>query len=282
MPDLAIYGLGEMGSDIARCLVGRGLSVVGFDPVCDPEIESPNFQRGDSVGAVASIARAHLIVVKRLADLESLLLADDGLSARAPGSSLIMLHTTVTPQVARELSSRVRRTHGHTLLDAALSRRGGQIIEGSLSLFVGGSDTDFTVARRVMDMYADNVVHVGPTGAGMTVKLCNNWLLYGNRHTALQALKVGQELGVDVDVLRAALTTSTGSSWALEHYSTLDEEILAGRGAPLAMRDRTASELHMAKEMIAAVGELPSTLQETFALLDLLEQPPASDVDHLR
>ncbi|ROO86718.1 3-hydroxyisobutyrate dehydrogenase [Actinocorallia herbida] len=276
MPDIAIYGLGEMGAEIARCLVRRGSALAAYDPVADPEIVSPGFRCGGSVGEVAATAPAHLVVVKRLPDLEALLFADDGLGARAMPGSLIVLHTTVTPQLVLDLRRRVADRYGHTLVDAALSRRDGKISEGSLSLLVGGTDADLAVSRPVLETYADNVVHVGAPGAGMAAKLCNNWLLYSNRHAALQALEAGRSMGLDVDVLRGALAASTGSSWALLHYSDLDAAILDGRGAPAVVRDRTAAELGMVREMTTAAGAVPTTLEETFALLDTMRPAEAT------
>ena len=99
----------------------------------------------------------------------------------------------------------MRTATGHTLIDAALSRRDGRISEGSLSLLVGGTDADLAAARPVLDNYANNVVHVGPPGAGMTAKLCNNWLLYSNRHAALPALKAGRR--------SASISTCCAGRW---------------------------------------------------------------------
>ncbi|MFE7117750.1 NAD(P)-dependent oxidoreductase [Streptomyces sp. NPDC057654] len=270
MPDIAVYGLGEMGADITRCIAGSGRELAAYDPVVDLSGELPGLRQCASAGEAAAGARVHLVVLKRLSDLQSLLFDDGALCASAPRGSLVVLHTTLTPQTVRELHTRVRDGYGHALIDAALSRRGGRVSEGSLSLFLGGSGADIAAARATLEVYADNIVHAGPTGAGMTVKLCNNWLLYSNRNAALQALRTGRELGVEIDVLRQALAASTGASWALAHYSELDEAIIAGRGAPAVARDRTASELGMAREMAASVGEPPTSLQEAFALIDAM------------
>ncbi|MCS0636932.1 NAD(P)-binding domain-containing protein [Streptomyces sp. LP05-1] len=270
MVDIALYGLGEMGADIARCLVGGGTRLHAYDPVAGVELDAPHFHRHTTAGEAARAASAHLVVVKRPEDLETLLFGPDGVCAAASPDSLIVLHTTLTPDAVRELRGRVRDGHGHTLIDAALSRRGGAVRDGSLSLFVGADEAEFIRARPILERYADNVVHAGAGGAGMTVKLCNNWLLYSNRHAALQAIRTGRELGVDPEVLRGALASSTGASWALAHYSELDEAIVTGRGAPPVVRDRTESELGMAREMAASSGEVPTSLRETFALLDAM------------
>ncbi|WP_102924732.1 NAD(P)-dependent oxidoreductase [Streptomyces noursei] len=269
MANLALYGLGEMGADIARCLVARGVELHAYDPVADVAPEADHFHRCATAAEAARAATVHLVVVKRPDDVRTLLFGADGLCAAAPPGSHVVLHTTLTPQTVRELADAVRE-QGHILLDAALSRRDGLVRDGSLSLFVGGSAAELGTVWPVLERYADNVVHAGPTGAGMTVKLCNNWLLYSNRHAALQALRTGRALGVDPDVLRGALATSTGSSWALAHYSDLDEAIVTGQGAPAVVRDRTTSELHMARDMAATSGQVPTSLQETFALLDAM------------
>ncbi|GAA2640926.1 NAD(P)-dependent oxidoreductase [Streptomyces axinellae] len=270
MVELALYGLGEMGSDIARCLAGRGVRLHAYDPVAEVEVDGEGFQRHDSARDAARTASVHLIVLKHRADVEALLFGAEGVCASAPPESLLILHTTLTPEAVRELHARTREGHGHTLIDAALSRRGGAVSDGSLSLFTGADEVAFARAQPVLEHYADNVVHAGDVGAGMTVKLCNNWLLYSNRHAALQAIRTGRELGVDPGVLRESLASSTGASWALTHYSDLDEGIVTGQGAPAVVRDRTASELGMAREMATRGGTVPSSLQETFALLEVM------------
>ncbi|MFJ8229726.1 NAD(P)-dependent oxidoreductase [Streptomyces sp. NPDC094448] len=269
MADLALYGLGEMGADIAYCLVTGGTELRAYDPVADVTMTAGTFHRCGTAAEAARTATVHLVVVKHPDDVRTLLFGPGGICAAAPPGSCVVLHTTLTPQTVRELADELCR-RGHTLLDAALSRRNGLVREGSLSLFVGGTAEDVTAVRPVLERYADNVVHAGPAGAGMTVKLCNNWLLYSNRHAALQALGTGRALGVDPEILRAALAVSTGSSWALTHYSDLDEAIVTGHGAPAVVRDRTASELRMARDMTAVGGEVPSSLLETFGLLDVM------------
>ena len=66
------------------------------------------------------------------------------------------------------------------------------------------------------------------------------------------------------------------------HYSDLDAAILEGRGAPTIVRDRTSSELGMVREMMTAAGGVPTTLEETYTLLDAMRQPEASDGAGLR
>lgn len=276
--DVAVYGLGEMGADIARCLAARGLVPNVYDPAGSPVLKADGVRPGLSVAQVAAESRVHIVVVKQLLDLEELLFAADGLCSAAPADSLIILHTTVTPQVAMALRAKAAE-HGHTMLDAALSRRDGMIKDGSLSLLVGAEPAELQRAKSVLDSYADNVVHMGPPGSGMIAKLCNNWLLYANRHAALQALSAGRQLGLDVNVLLGALSSSSGSSWALAHYSDFDEAILDGRDASPTMLDRTYAELCLVRAMVSPAGTLPTTLVDTIAWVETIRGQQPKEVD---
>lgn len=271
MMDVAVYGLGEMGRDIATCISAGGSSVVGYDPLVDSVASSNAMRLARSVAEAARSAQVHLIIVKDVGDVEEVLFGEDGVAVNADKDALIVLHTTVPPSKVRTLASRLRTEYDLTLLDAALSRRDGLVAEGSLSLFVGASSDDMTRVLPILRAYADNIVRAGDVGAGMTVKLCNNWLLYCNRHSALQALEVGARLGIGIEVLKDAVAASTGSSWALQHYSEIDENILNGLGAPSVVRSRTRSELGMVEEMVSELGELPSSLVETLKLVDAME-----------
>ncbi|MBD2830405.1 hypothetical protein ID875_27440 [Streptomyces globisporus] len=254
--EIALYGLGEMGSEIARCLARGGARVHAYDPSESVEVEEQNLVRWGSVRHAAEKASVHLVIAKHLSDVESLLFSADGIGPNASQKSLIALHTTLTPEVVRDLHTRMGDTHGHMLVDAALSRRGGAVREVRCPCSSGRrrglrrSPAGLRPLRRQRrPRRRRRCRHDGQALQQLAV--------YANRHSALQAIRTGRQLGVDPAVLTDALASSTGSSWALSHYSDLDEAIVTGRGAPAVIRDRTASELGMAKQMAAGMVRCP-------------------------
>lgn len=70
------------------------------------------------------------------------------------------------------------------------------------------------VVRPALSAYADPVPHVGALGAGQRVKLVNNALVAARPGLLAQAARLGWRLGVEEDVLPAALTQGSAAGRA--------------------------------------------------------------------
>src|SRR5207248_8718739 len=105
-------------------------------------------------------------------DVEHVALGPEGLLAVARKGSLYVDMSTVRPATSRALA-KAGGERGVGVLDAPVS--GGQqgAIEASLSIMVGGETADFEAAEPVLSALGKTVVHVGPSGAGQTVKAAN-------------------------------------------------------------------------------------------------------------
>jgi 2-hydroxy-3-oxopropionate reductase len=77
---------------------------------------------------------------------------------------------------------------------------------------VGGAADDFAAARPLFDVVGSTVAHVGPSGAGQTVKAANQLIVAGNIELLAEALVFLDAFGVDlaaaVDVLGGGLAGS--------------------------------------------------------------------------
>jgi 2-hydroxy-3-oxopropionate reductase len=98
---------------------------------------------------------------------------------------------------------------GIRVLDAPVS--GGQqgAIEASLSIMVGGEPATFEVAMPVLKVLGSTVVHVGPAGAGQTLKAANQLIVAGTIELVAEAIVLVEACGVDphaaVRILAAGL-----------------------------------------------------------------------------
>lgn len=61
------------------------------------------------------------------------------------------------------------------MMDAPLGRTPAQAVDGLLNIMSAGEKGDFDRAKPVFDDLGENVFHVGPIGAGHTLKLINNF-----------------------------------------------------------------------------------------------------------
>ena len=99
------------------------------------------------------------------------------------------------------------------MLDAPVS--GGEVgaVEASLSIMVGGEAADFEAAKPVLEAVGKTIVHVGPAGAGQTVKAANQLIVAGNIELVAEAIVFLEAYGVDMEaaleVLGGGLAGST-------------------------------------------------------------------------
>jgi 3-hydroxyisobutyrate dehydrogenase-like beta-hydroxyacid dehydrogenase len=109
------------------------------------------------------------------------------------------------------------------VVDAPVSGGPHDIAAGKLTLFVGGADDAVARLRPILGCYGDPVLHVGPIGAGQTVKLVNNALFAGHIGLLAESIRLGERLGVPASTVLGALAHGSATSRVLD--------IVAARGS---------------------------------------------------
>jgi 3-hydroxyisobutyrate dehydrogenase-like beta-hydroxyacid dehydrogenase len=69
--------------------------------------------------------------------------------------------------------------------------------------------------------FCSDIVHIGPVGHGQIAKAINNFSLWVSGLALIEAGRLCEAFGVDLPRLREALLISTGTSGALEGWSTM-------------------------------------------------------------
>jgi 2-hydroxy-3-oxopropionate reductase len=110
-----------------------------------------------------------------------------------PGVQHIAVSTTDIVGCVEALAAR-----GVRFLDAPVS--GGEVgaREATLSIMVGGAAEDFQAARPVLESLGRTIVHVGPVGAGQTVKAANQLIVAGVIELVSEAIVLLEAHGVDM------------------------------------------------------------------------------------
>ena len=175
---IGVIGLGSIGGSIARCLVEDGLQVVGFD--LDPGMQENARQKGVTIAdSAAAVAQQTGILLLSLPDsdaVEQACVGTHGILTAGTNNLLVIDATSGYPQQTRKIGEQLAQA-GITMMDAAVTAPGGganMVNERNLTFFVGGSETAVAQGRGVLDRLGDKLFHVGPLGAGQTVKLINN------------------------------------------------------------------------------------------------------------
>jgi 3-hydroxyisobutyrate dehydrogenase-like beta-hydroxyacid dehydrogenase len=250
---VGFVGAGLMGAPMVARLVGAGhdvtvssrsparLAATGWRVVGSPE------DAADGAEVVCSIVPDSPEVT---AVVESVL-------KTAAAGTVIVEMSTISPTTARELASRCAAA-GVDYLDCPVS--GGPVgaEAGTLAIWVGGDAAAMERARPVLEVLGqpDKIRHCGAVGAGLAVKLANNFLGAVNAAASAEALAIAREAGVDPSLVVEAVNDGTGANWQLSNL--FPRKVLRGDFEPGFRISHMAKDLRIAAEVAAEFRlELP-------------------------
>ncbi len=213
---VGVIGLGAMGAPMARNLVAAGHAVVVHSRSRGP-VDALAAAGARPAGTPAELAGAADVLITMLPDegtTRRVLEGDDGLLAGARAGQLLVDMGTASPAGARALAELGAR-HGLAVLDAPVS--GGDVgaQEGTLSIMVGGEAADVERARPVLEAMG-TPFHVGPHGAGQTLKACNQIVVAGTIAIVSEALVLGERSGVDPAAVLEVLSGGLAANRVME------------------------------------------------------------------
>ncbi|MCD9586754.1 2-hydroxy-3-oxopropionate reductase [Streptomyces sp. 8ZJF_21] len=211
---IAFIGLGIMGGPMAANLVRAGHTVTGYNR-SRPAIDKLVAAGGRGAGSVAeAVADAEVVITMVPADpqVEEVVLGEGGVLEHVKPGTLVIDMSSITPQTSIKVAAAAKEK-GVRTLDAPVSGGEAGAIEAVLSIMVGGEADDFADAKPVFDAMGTTVIHVGPTGAGQTVKAANQLIVAVNIQVVAEAVVFLENAGVDLpvalDVLAGGLAGST-------------------------------------------------------------------------
>ncbi len=217
----AFIGLGVMGYPMAGHLAQRaGLDVAVYNRTAakaDQWAGEFGGKARPTPAAAAQEADLVCLCVGNDHDLRAVMLGQGGVLEGVNAGAIIADHTTVSAEIARELSAEAVRK-GAVFLDAPVS--GGQIgaEKGQLTVMVGGDAEAFAAVEPVMrQSYAREIRHMGPSGAGQLTKMVNQICIAGVLQGLAEGLAFGMKAGLDMDRALAVTTKGSAQSWQMEN-----------------------------------------------------------------
>jgi 3-hydroxyisobutyrate dehydrogenase-like beta-hydroxyacid dehydrogenase len=206
MSQVAVVGLGAMGSRIAHRLLASGHELVVWNR--DPAKAEHLVEAGARAVATAAEATAEAeAVITMVADPRALQDVTEGPAGVAAGASdvTVVQMSTVGTEATARLSSLLRPDVG--LLDAPVLGSVTEAESGTLKIYAGGEGSLVERWTPLLSSLGD-VVHVGPVGAGSAAKLVANATLVGVIGVLGEALALGEHLGLAQSTIFEVLGTT--------------------------------------------------------------------------
>jgi 3-hydroxyisobutyrate dehydrogenase len=205
MTTVAVIGLGRMGGAMAARLVDTGQKVVVWNrtPQRSQALAEHGAEVAESPGAAARDADLVLVCVADPDAQRDVLFGDGGVLAGGAVKGVLVSTSTVAPADVVELAR-----HTPAVLDVGLLGNHQHAREGKLRLYVGGQESTVDQIRPLLEPLAQQVLHAGPLGSGMQLKLLMNLLMGVQVQAMAEAVALGVSGGLDRRTVLDAITVS--------------------------------------------------------------------------
>ena len=187
-----------MGAAIAGRLLGLGHEVAVWNRTAQ-KAQALAAAGAKVASTPAELAAQSEFIISILSDakaIEQTYNGAQGLLSDDVKGKLFIEMSTVRPQTEKTLAEKVKGK-GAALIECPVGGTIGPARDGKLFGFAGGEAADLARAKPLLDQMCRRVEHVGPVGAGASMKLAINLPLYVFWQAFGEALSLCEELGLD-------------------------------------------------------------------------------------
>ena len=213
---VGFIGLGNMGNPMALNVRKNGFPMTVFD--IDPKVMQNLIEAGArGASSAREVAQSSDVLITSLPgspEVEAAYLAPGGLVDSAKSGAILVDLSSVLPATPRKIETRAREK-GLQFLEAPVSGGVTGARAATLAIMVGGDAAALERVRDVLKCIGPNITHIGPAGAGNTIKAINNMMSNVNAIAMMEGLAVGLKAGLDLKTMADVITKSSGNSNAL-------------------------------------------------------------------
>jgi 3-hydroxyisobutyrate dehydrogenase-like beta-hydroxyacid dehydrogenase len=224
---IGMVGIGMMGHGIASNLVKHGHELAVFEHPGNQPLDgliAAGATTYKSLKELAARSDVVILVLTGAPQVEEVLTGAGGiLEGLRPGAVVIDCSTSI-PSTTVRMAGAVRAAGGR-LLDSPMTRTPKEAAEGRLNLLIGGDAALLEECRPLLKCFAENITHMGPVGAGHSMKLLHNYVSLGMVSLLAEAAACAGRNGVAPEAFVDVLSKGGGGGIALERIKPF---LLAG------------------------------------------------------
>ncbi len=237
---VGFIGVGNMGNPMAQNLIKAGHTLLVHD------LKREAARNLEDMGAAwvnrsqetTTGTEAVFTSLPMPADVEKVVLGEDGILAGMAAGATIIDMSTNSPTMVRRLADKVKEKRVN-FLDAPVSGGVRGARNATLAVMVGGDKEVYNKFEPLLKAIGSNVFHVGDSGAGNVAKLVNNMMAFINMLGAIEGLVLGAKAGMDPHTLWQVVKAGSGNSflWESGGRAILRDRLLPTFTAELACKD---------------------------------------------
>jgi 3-hydroxyisobutyrate dehydrogenase-like beta-hydroxyacid dehydrogenase len=260
-PSVGFIGLGLMGKPMSLNLLKAGYTVTVWNRTASraEEVVAAGGTLAKSAREVAASCDVLITIVSDPPALEEVLWGANGrdgaLSALRSGA-IYMDSSTVSPELARKIATECAKQNVR-FLDAPVTGGDWGAKKGELLFMIGGDAETIREAEPLLGVMGKKWFHLGPNGAGQTIKLAMNAILALQVEALAEAMALVSAAGLQPEKLVEVLQSSMARSGVLDIKS---QNLLKGDYTPSFPLRLMLKDVDLAMDLAKQVGvTLPAT-----------------------
>ena len=266
---LGFVGLGVMGAPMCSNLANKsGLQVFGHDnaPDAAARVASAAFKQCASLTEVADQAEVVFLSLPAVKQVIEVCRGPGGFFSHKGRLKIIVDMSTSAVKESRALAAEAAQ-HGIVFLDAPVARLREAARLGTLSIMAGGPKDALETVLPYLKCMGSDITHCGEVGAGQTVKILNNMIVFMTVHALAEALLIGREAGVDPKLLFETMALGSSDSFVLRNqgFKSLVPGTFPQQTFPT---DYAIKDIALALELARDGGVVAEQAARTHALLE--------------
>jgi len=213
-PRIGFIGIGLMGHGIAKNLVTKGFPLTvrvyrNRAPLAD--LLAAGAKEVKTNADVARNADIVFLCVTGAPQVEEIINGKDGIAAVAHKGLVVIDTSTSEPATTAKMREALAE-RGVRFVDAPLARTPVEAELGKLNIMVGADDATFAELKPVLAAFCENIIHAGPAGHGIVLKLINNFLAMSIANASAEACAAAAKAGLSIRKLHEVVSAGAVNS----------------------------------------------------------------------
>lgn len=274
---VGVIGLGNMGRGIAKNIAKAQHTLLVWDTDDAARALHKDFARICEPADMASVADIIIFVVPGSEQIEEMLA---GILSSAKPGLILWDFTTSDPTYTKCLALEADKA-GITYMDAGMTGGGAKgADEGTMTLMIGGDEDVFIRSHAVLQSCAGELIYLGPSGAGHTMKIVHNLITHTNFLACSEGGRLAEAAGIKLADMIKVFNKGNARSFISERR--FPDHILSETWDGRSRIFNLHKDVGMAVALSNEVGSPMKLGQQTLAWLQAAVDAEMEDEDFTR
>jgi len=213
-PRIGFAGVGLMGHGIARNLLAKGFPLalkLHRNRRAAADLLAAGATEVASHAELAQNADVVILCVTGAPQVEEVVLGSEGIAAAARAGLIVVDTSTSEPATTTRMRDALAARNVR-FVDAPLARTPVEAEQGRLNIMVGADDATFAQLEPTFAAFCENIVHAGPPGHGIVLKLINNFIAQAICTATAEACAAAAKSGLSIRKLHQVISAGAVNS----------------------------------------------------------------------